>query len=222
MVLLIAVLAAGVAFAAPEFKMSAGGGGVFGTYFGGGYETTGKIGGTSVSQNLEMPYTGGGGYGFFDATYAELSMGFFMGKIKMKETMSGGGYSSSSEFSANLTNLFFGLYGKYPFTLSDKLSLFPLLGLEYHICLSATGEDDSEADDPGDFSALWLKAGIGMDFSLTDSIYLRLGVLYGARFTNQFETDMWDYAKSSYDETGDSSAGGQHGLTVRLAVGFKF
>jgi hypothetical protein len=218
--LLLSVLAAvtaGGAFALPEFKLSAGAGGYFTSDFGGGLEMSG--GGQSMS--IKTPYAGGGGFAFFDATYAELSLGLFGGGGTFK--MEGGGQSQESDMS--FTGLDIGLLGKYPITIGEKISVFPLLGITYRVVLSAKDEDgdqyqNSDGDDaPGDFSALWFKLGGGLDFSFTDHIYLRGGLLYGLRLANTFENDMVD----AYDSQGaDTKTLLGHGLEVKIAVGYRF
>jgi opacity protein-like surface antigen len=218
--LLLSVLAAAVAggaFALPEFKLSAGAGGYFTSDFGGGIEAS--MGGQTMS--VKTPYAGGGGFAFFDATYAELSLGFFGGGGTFK--MEGGGQSQESDMS--FTGLDIGLLGKYPFAIGEKLSVFPLLGITYRVVLSAKDEDgnqyknDDGDEAPGDFSALWFKLGGGLDFPFTDHIYLRGGLLYGLRLANTFENDMVD----GFDGPGvDTKTLLGHGLEVKIAVGYRF
>jgi opacity protein-like surface antigen len=195
-------------------KLSAGGGGYFTSDFGGGVEASmnGQTG------SWKIPYFGGGGFAFFDATYAELSVGFFGGGGTMKQE---GGQSNESDMS--YMGLDIGLLGKYPFAISEKLSVFPLLGITYRLMLSVKDEDgeqlkNSDGDDAsGDFSALWFKLGGGLDFSLTDQLYLRGGLLYGLRLANKFENDMVDSIPS-----GDPKALLGHGLEVKISVGYRF
>jgi hypothetical protein len=215
LLLVLAALAAGGAFALPEFTLSAGVGGYFTSDFGGGVEAS--YGGQTGS--MKTPYFGGGGFAFFDATYAELSLGFFGGSGKMKSEEP----DSSSEYDLSITGLDIGLLGKYPFAVSEKLSVFPLLGITYRVVLSVKDEDGNKIDDSGmadsgDFSALWFKLGGGLDFSFTDQIYLRGEALYGLRLANKFENDMVD----SIPSAADSKTLLGHGLEVKVAVGYRF
>ena len=210
--MILAVIATGRAFAQPEFKLSAGIGGYFTSDFGGGYEAS--MGGESMS--VQTPYAGGGGFIFLDATFLELSLGFFGGSGDSK--MEGGGEEMS--FGMTNTGLDIGLLGKYPIAISDQLSVFPLLGINYRVILSIKNEDGEEADDPGDLSALWFKFGGGMDYSFTDSIYLRAGILYGLRLANKSENDMKDMVAESPGVDFKTLLG--HGLEIKLAIGFKF
>ena len=176
------------------------------------------MGGQTIS--IKTPYFGGGGFAFLDATYAELSLGFFGGAGTYKEDQG----SQSSESDMSVTGFDIGLLGKYPFAVSEKLSVFPLLGISYRIMLSVKDEDgnqyqNSDRDDaPGDCSALWFRFGGGLDFSFTDHVYLRGGLLYGFRLANKFENDMVDSVPSAADP---KTLGG-HGLEVKIAVGYRF
>jgi hypothetical protein len=164
---------------------------------------------------------GGGGFAFFDATYAELSFGFFGGGGTLKLEQG----STTQESDMSFMGLDIGLLGKYPIALNEKLSVFPLLGITYRIVLSAKDEDgnqykDSDGNDaPGNFSALWFKLGGGLDFSFTDHIYLRGGILYGLRLANKVEKDLVD----EFDQPGvDTKTLLGHGLEVKIAVGYRF
>lgn len=213
--LVLAALAAGGVFAQTAFSVSAGVGGLIGGDFGGGVEKS--EGGYSMK--YEMPYFGGGGFAFLDATYAELSFGVSGGAGKMKYTMEGGGQSQTSDSDWSITNLNIGLLGKYPFAISDRFTVFPLLGIDFLAALAAKDEDgddffEGSDNKTGDLSALWFKLGAGADFSITEKFYARLGLLYGLRLPNKAEKDQADKMD------GKTLLG--HGLTVKLAVGYRF
>jgi opacity protein-like surface antigen len=223
-VFIIAALAASGLFAQereqgqPKSFISAGAGALIGGDFGGGVEFSG---GGSVYK-LETPYFGGGGFLFFDATYAELSFGILAGggKIKVPDMMGG-------DTDSTITNLNIGLLGKYPFAINEKLSVFPLLGIDYQITVSRKidGDEyerniDGSDGKPVDFSALWFKLGGGLDYDITSNVYLRGEALYGLRLANKMENDL----KDAFDDMGasDSKTRLGHGLTVKLAVGYRF
>jgi hypothetical protein len=226
-VLFLAVFAAGGLWAQAAFSVSAGAGGLVGGDFGGGAEVTGEQLGIPLSSKIETPYFGGGGYVFLDATYAELTFAFFLGGGKYKTSMTYPGNDNLTEGDWSITNFNIGLLLKYPFAINDAFSLFPLVGVDYGICLSAKYELEEGVSDPvkdaGDLSALWFKAGVGGDFSFTDRIYLRLEALYGIRLANKFETDTKDnYVEMLPGADIDAKTSLGHGLTAKLAVGFKF
>jgi hypothetical protein len=180
---------------------SIGAGGYFSSDFGGGVQT-------SSSSKKETPYIGGGAFAFFDATYGQLSVGMFSVNGEMDEERS-------------LFGVDFTLLGKFPFQIDEYFSLFPLLGLEYHLVLTAIDSEKYQYKNDGyqallDFSALWFKAGAGLDFSFNKTLYLRGELLYGLRIANKYELD-------SVAAIGSSAApllG--HGLNIRLALGYRF
>jgi opacity protein-like surface antigen len=210
LVLVMVVFAAHGVFAAPELKLSAGVGGIANMGMGGGYEyPNGKT-------EIYMPAVDGGVFAFFDATFVELSLSF------------SGGFSRFKTFSPTIadtdfstTNFTIGLLGKYPFEITQKFSLFPLLGIEYQIVTSLKTEDGNDLknakgeDASGDFNALWFKLGAGMDYSFTEKIYLRANLLYGIRLPNKFEEDSVEYLKNANVLVGQ-------GMTIKLAVGYRF
>lgn len=191
---------------AQGFALSAGGGGLLAGDFTGGVKGDGY--------SVTYPYFGGGGFAYFDATYAEVSVGFFVGGGDM--VMKGGGTEEKKPWTLSSLNL--GLLGKYPIALSDALTLFPAVGIEYQVVLSAkvdgeTVKNKGGDDAAGDFSALWIKAGVGLDVQLTSKLYFRGEALFGVRLANKFEKDRAE---------GDIKTKLGLGPTVKLGVGYKF
>jgi hypothetical protein len=187
----------------PKPFFSFGAGGYFTSDFGGGIQF-------SSSSKTEMPYAGGGAFAFFDATYAELSVGMFAANGEFDEKRSAFGMD-------------FGLLGKFPIQLSKSFSFFPLLGIEYHLVLSALDKDEYQFQNknkkaPFDLSAFWFKAGAGLDFSFSEALYVRGELLYGLRLANKYEVDtVKAINKAGYD--GTSLLG--HGLNIKLALGYR-
>jgi opacity protein-like surface antigen len=218
LVLMVVVLAVGSAFAqVPEFKLSAGAGGYFTSDFGGGTKFTNTINNKTIE--TIFPYAGGGGFVFFDATFAELSLGFFAGSGEVEMRASGG---IGEKWDTSRTGLDISLLGKYPFTLGEHFTLFPLLGIDYrHIISLKNKTTGTKMDNPGDYSALWFKFGVGTDYAFTDHIFVRLGILYGLRLANKYEKDQLNVLKSHSAYTNEDTLLG-HGLDVKLAVGYKF
>ena len=211
LVLMFAVAAAGGAFAQPELKLSAGAGGYFASDFGGGWQYAGS-GGTDIT--YKTPYAGGGGWLFFDAAFAEASLGFF----------AAGGYMSYFENNSMeqisdmpYAGLDIGLMGKYPFALGERFTLFPLLGIAYRSFISV--KIDGKDDVAKDWSALWFKLGGGADYAFTDHVYARLNVVYGIRLANNLEKEWVHYAQATFGN-GETRLG--HGLDVKLAAGYTF
>jgi hypothetical protein len=69
--------------------------------------------------------------------------------------------------------------------------------------------------------------GGGLDFAVDDNIFIRLEALYGLRLANKIERDLKtnmypiiDAAKAA-GASGESKTRLEHGLTVKLALGYK-
>jgi len=211
LVLILAAIIAGGAFA----QMSVGGGIVYSG------DWTSKLSYSPMSgysMELKYPWNAFGFYGFFDAKYVEASAGLHFGSVKAEYSISYPGYSFSDTYGEmEMTVLSLGLLGKYPFAIGDKIALFPAVGLEYYLGLSAKDKDSGESmDDPGDFSHLWFRFGGGIDFDLTEKLYLRGTVLFGIRTKMAYEDDIKDLSGG----LGDLATG--FGPAIKLAIGYKF
>jgi len=243
-ILVLVAIVTGGAFAHVPFDLSVGGGGFFGNDFGGGIEGSVDAFLLKIEMSQKMPYLGGGGFVFFDATYGELSLGFFGGSgamdVKAEDSL---GLLGNESYKSDTTvmSLNIGLLGKYPFAITNKLTIFPLLGIDYQIVLNVKIDDakiddlDSSSTKSVHFSALWSKTGIGADFSITPKIFLRAEALYGVRFSNKYEKDtvnrfddMVSLAKTLgpaygfYRISGEASTLLGHGFTFKLAAGYRF
>jgi hypothetical protein len=199
-----------------------GGGAFIGSGFGGGFEKTILRGTQDVKVSLPMPYSGGGGYVFFDAVYIETSVELLFGSGKWE--MKAGSPLNMTEDVGDFkfTSINFGLLGKNPFTISPKVKFFPLFGFDYRIVVSASLEGE-DVDDPDDWNQFWFKFGVGFDYSINNNIFFRMEALYGLRLPSKGEDDYVDGVQYSLGITGyrsDASSG--HGLTARIAIGYKF
>jgi hypothetical protein len=159
-----------------------------------------------------------GVYGLFDAKYAELNIGVILGRI------------NDSDASINTMDIRFGLYGKVPISVSKTVTLFPLLGVEYDLYLLAqqdgsrrhpkdaefaVSDSKSDAHALEALSNLGFKAGLGIDVSLTERLFLRTELLYGIRLPNNTE-------KYLLDKRSDAGYVIGHGGDFKLAVGYRF
>jgi opacity protein-like surface antigen len=151
---------------------------------------------------------------FADLTYVEVSLGFAYGGRTIEA--SGGPVSISKDVTG--AGISFSILGKYPFHLGQKFTLFPLLGVQYD---TVAATDDIVTVVPGakgeadDFSTVLFKAGLGLDFALTQAIFLRLELLAGIGAPNQFQKDVSDALIIG-------NADAQMGYSARLAAGYKF
>jgi hypothetical protein len=249
-ILVVATLVTGGVFAQTPFTFSAGFGGFIGGDFGGGLG--GDFGGNieinytalgSTKTTIDIPYFGGGGYAFLDAKYAELTLGIYRGsgKLRMKqEAKDDSSFFIQQESDISIINFNIGLSLKYPFEI-NKISIYPLWGIGYHIALSVKDDGNEYTnldgkESPGDFSALWFNFGGGADYLFTEKIYLRFEALYGIRLPTRYENDLEKYYREVvfYELAATATAAGVpgyltvtphlrpgHGLMARLAIGFK-
>jgi hypothetical protein len=196
--------------------LSAGAGGNFTTQFTSYFLTSDAKDKKVDTKDINGSFIGGGGYAFFDATYAEGDVGVLIGKPKYGDTDS----------KTSITSLKLGLFGKFPFDMGG-FSFFPMAGIDGQIFLAGS-TDGEKWEDPSDeikkrFNLFWFKAGIGADIPVADRVYIRPQFLYGIRLPTENETDATKDIKVG-DQTVKSnySAVIGHGLDIRLAVGFKF
>jgi hypothetical protein len=259
-------LALGAVSAVSALDMSVGVGGFFGNDFGGGADANLSASVISFIEFdignglLKTPYYGGGGYLFFDLTFAEVSVGYFKcgGTWSLEADvrtntllnltgLDAGNYSTEISSSFAFANL--GLLGKYPVGVSEAVTLFPALGVDYRLCFTGRGKYDlagfgeavnsgdfgdlvgnGDWEDGGAFSALFFKFGAGLDFNLSGRFFLRSEFLYGIRLASKAEDELIKTLKYEVGilnasvpirlETQTKTRLG-HGLTVRAGAGFK-
>jgi hypothetical protein len=200
--LLLGMITVGIS-AQSGFKFSLGAGGYFTNDFGGGLENK------SAGTKTEIPHIGGGVLAFFDATYVKLSVGMLATNLDDGVTLT----------ERAMYGIDIGLFGKFPFYLGERFIFFPLLGIDYRMALSAADINGEPTENnhrvPGDFSAFWLKAGVGLDFSFNDFFYIRGEALYGVRLANAYETKRVNLPPAgSVPRLG-------HGATVNIALGYR-
>lgn len=163
---LVAVLALFVLITVGVFaqiKMSVGGGLLLDYSGGNGVEVMGTEAG--------FDFLSYGLYSFFDATYVEASLYFTFG------TSEGNGQG----YSGDTTSLGVTVLAKYPFELGPVI-VFPLAGIGYNNILSIDPEM------PGlksfDFNKSGLLFGGGIDFNITDNLFLRATAVFQTNFVN--------------------------------------
>jgi len=233
---------------AEDFAFSAGAGlslgGLFTSYT---LTAKGQIDGEPVNVTAEqkMKQFNFGGFLYADATWVEFNVGVQGGLNKYKETSTASSPSindiktemkgTGSEIMLTLT-----LLGKYPFTLNEKLKLFPLLGVDYQIALMETRKPEGrkrrdrshpkygESDVNGNtyklsaWNSLFIVAGGGADYNLTSNLYLRGEVLYGFRLKTPYEGDALEKAKKGLNASNPKYSGLTSGPTLKVATGWRF
>jgi hypothetical protein len=250
LILFLALAPAFPAPALPEFGLSAGGGlslgGLFSRYTITADETVDGVP-TFIRLNQGTQQFNFGGYLFFDATYAELSLDIQGGINSYKEAAKmeqGGEVVNNRKGTGSETMLGFTLLGKYPFSIRENLVLYPLAGIEYQIALVEKRkpeeereydriEGKTEFDDTRDYPlSLWnsffIDIGTGIDFVFRSPLYARAEFIYSFRLPTPYETAAIDWLVDTYgipEPTlwGDPKMSGlTHGPELRLAVGYRF
>jgi opacity protein-like surface antigen len=233
--LLTAVLAVGSVSTVSAVDMSWGLGPFLAIDIGAGYfglkgERNYDVNGININAKIEeeSPWHGFGLNFFFDATYAELNLGFLYGSGERTGTQinTGSDYTGIHTVtlpikdSIEFLDFCIGVLGKYPIALTENLTIFPLAGIEYAIVLEGSTMNDisGKAYDAGDFSTLSFKFGTGLDLSMSKKWYFRPEILYGFRLANAVETGQIDIAKKSGGKMETISS---HGLTVKIGFGRK-
>ena len=176
--------------------------------------------GYGVDMQMIMSRNGFGGFAFFGlGRFVELNLGFLYKnpntltmKIRLdkktidEDTLDLKGYGIDS-----VPALQFGAYFKYPFVISDRLVLFPTVGMDYELTLK---------DDEGIWwDDLWLRGGAGFDIFFSSRAFLRLHAIYGIGVIVAGDDSLMG--------TGDSSFFGwdkafSHGLLLKVGIGFMF
>jgi hypothetical protein len=147
--------------------LSLGGGLFFDSRFGGRIENP-----SSSSWNILF---GGGADAFFDIKYAELDLGIIYFGGKHKEEI--GGLLNKEKLEQIRFTI--SLLGKYPFSLNDKFSISPLLGIEYNYRFFTKREGVKESIPPKAGHTLYARLGGGFDYTISNRLFFRLEALYG-------------------------------------------
>jgi hypothetical protein len=154
--------------------------------------------GTSIASGVPL-----GVVAFFDATYAQASVGWQMvlgSHLNSTQTILGSTNTTDTDLTMTIGNLTLALYGRYPFTLGS-ITISPLLGVEYDINLIETVSGiDQRAGMTGDqlanLNELWIKAGVSADFRLSSRFYVRPALLFGYKFLSRSQSDTISSAPS--------------------------
>ena len=257
-IFVLLVFSLSVSVFARDFPLSVGAGNLFGYTFtrytikGNRYHDPG----VNIRSTQDMDRFNYGGFLFFDAKYAVVSVILQGGKNSYKENIFNG-TSLLEELSGAGTgtemSLGFSLLGKYPFKINERMTWFPMLGIEYHIALIQKrrgdyfngddfvyGEYDrskgvafADLDKNGNsyplsaWNAWWINIGAGLDYSLTESWFLRGEFLFGIRLPTKYEMGSLDMIKDKRDDaavrlTNEKMGGLTGSPTFKISVGYRF
>jgi outer membrane protein W len=209
---LLAIIATGAFALEFPFPMAAGGGLLLDWSGNNGVDI--KYGGGN-SGYIGMRNLSFGGFGFFDATYAELDVSFAYGSLTAVADLPG--KKETGDFGSAI-QLGFTLLGKYPIDWRG-FTLFPLLGFDYNVALSYKDDKGKSEDHPGDLNQFGFLAGAGLDYPLdflSDALFLRGEVLLHLRFPNKLMKDTATEMGAGTDTTLGV------GPRIKVGVGYKF
>jgi hypothetical protein len=157
---------------------------------------------------------------FFDATYVEIGMDFIFGSFKPN------GENYTGDFELTSTQFGFTILGKFPFA-AGPVTVFPLAGIDYQIFLSGEAEGLTiKRDDMSDYypdmedlyDAFSLVVGAGLDYNISDKLYLRGEVLCNFKM----EGDSDKALKKLTKENDVSFSLFTFGPRVSIGVGYRF
>jgi hypothetical protein len=242
----IIIFAAVPGFAAfgADFSMSAGGGGLLGGLFT-RYTLTagGSMNGSPVhiKSGQDINQLNYGGFLFFDATWAELSLSVQGGAYQYKETYDYGAPEGPVVNKGSGTEAMIGvsLLGKYPFRLSEQFTVFPLAGIEYRIAVleyRRTGARNwydrtdglRETNSSGNaytlsmWNSFLINAGAGFDFTFYPRLYLRTELLCGFRLQTFYEVDALEKVKKMANAPNPKLGGLTANPVLKIGIGYRF
>jgi len=220
---------------AADFSLSAGAGALLGGSFT-RYESS-SFG--SNKMTLDVNQFNFGALAFFDAVYGELAVTIQRGANKYDEVISKNGDFVAGKGDGWETMLGISLLGKYPFTLTNRFTLFPLLGMEYQFSLSqrrrpADGliydrtdglqeqDKDGNAYKNSAWNSFWILLGVGTDMAIVKDFFMRGEILYGFRLMTYYEKDGLEQAKALLDDSSPKLSGLTSGPSIRLSAGYRF
>ena len=229
-----------------DFSLSAGVGGLLGGFF---TRYTLSADGIDVNDNnikidanQDMNQLNYGCLAFFDATYGVFSVYYQRGTNNYTETFEIHG--SGREMPAGTgdgwdSNIGFSFLGKYPFSLNERLTVFPMLGMDYQISIrqQRTEPDgwvydrddgfrdrdkDGNAYKVTDWNSAWVNLGGGVDFMITDKIFLRAELLYSFRLMTSYERKNLALMKDISGDPSPKLGGLTSGPSIRIGAGYRF
>jgi len=238
LILILLVLSLASTVFARDISFSAGGGGLLGYTF-----TRYTLEGGNVQSTQRMDRLNYAGFLFFDATFVEFSVMLQGGSGTYAENMI---YSvealadtkgSGSELSLGLS-----LLGKFPFTVNERVTWFPLLGIEFQIALLQRRQPDGDLvydrtkghlvedrdknDRPYPLSAwnsLWINIGAGIDYAITGPLFFRSQLLFGFRLPTTYELGALEVVRNPpMNVRNPRLAGLTGGPTLKIGIGYRF
>jgi opacity protein-like surface antigen len=216
---LVSVCFVVLAFGLSAIELSAGLGGDVGTFFTSTSTNAPELVKSQINEILDDMDTLRWGFSaFFDAQYIEANLGF---KYFLAT------YQESGDLYKEVDNFFtFGLKFKYPFKITEAISIFPLLGFDYSLFsrgkASYGGQSISIVRDDlpssGDIDRFSLNLGAGGDFYVGKNVFIRGEFNYAFLFNTESQKDIISVVES----LGYDLSIFQSGPVFKLAIGYRF
>jgi hypothetical protein len=226
---------------AAPFSLSAGGGGLLGYTFT-RYTLEAEAGSDGHIKSVQtMDRFNYGGFLFLDGTYGVFAVSFRRGQNSYEETIDTP-YGNTNDIGAGTEMaLGFSLLGKYPFRLTQKITWFPLLGVEYQMALleqrtpqgdtvhdRSKGELAADLDKDGKpyalsaWNSLTVDLGAGLDYQIKGPLFVRNEFLFSIRLETPYETGAKEMTKHQFNASDIALAGLTGSPTLRTSVGYRF
>lgn len=160
---------------------------------------------------------------FFDATYFMVDLGFgFELSGKEDDWDRDGSDLVDPDIDNDRGWINIGVLGKIPFKITPEFRLFPLVGIEYRLCVYYM-DGDTDLKPALTYDQLryienefWFNFGVGADFDISSSVYIRPNILLGFKFRSKYEEDRLDFLQIT-----DSNAKWNHfKLEIGVSIGF--
>jgi opacity protein-like surface antigen len=216
------LLVLAVAAFAADFGLSVGGGALLGANFTKSETDVTEVMPTIMTMafSYETKTFDVGAFIFVDATYAELAVAYLaqIGTVTGEASTVYSGNPSKTPVDEDYLShvLIVDLLGKYPIALNEKFTVFPALGVGLKFPFAGNDFSDKGHDVTWGVVA---KVGGGLDFSLTQSLFLRCEALFGYQFASDKEAKIETQGTTSTYNFKD--AGYNLGPQVKIGVGYK-
>ena len=177
---------------------------------------------------------------FIYATYGTFSIYYQNGVNNYNESFEIQGKDNEPPSTGNGWDSYLGfsLMGKYPFILNKRLTVFPLLGIDYQISLKQRRTQPNgwvfnrndgyrERDKDGnaykltDWNSFWINLGGGLDLALAGNFFLRGQFLYSFRTMTPYETKNLDMIKEISGDSSPKLGGLCSGPSLQISAGYK-
>ncbi|MCL1993350.1 MAG: hypothetical protein FWG66_10450 [Spirochaetes bacterium] len=174
---------------------------------------------------MDSDHVGFGGWVFFDARFAEFSVGFFAGPTDIEFQRVGGGDDELilDKYTGLLFAMDFNLLLRWPIPIvGGTIELYPLLGFGYHMVLRNNLPNLVESRDISSstsaFNVWRVNFGAGADFFVSQTTFIRLQGMAYYRTPSTVERNF------QRDRTEGATRGPLYGFggTFRVGVGFRF